>query len=116
MLLADGEALIIAGPQGLGKTTLAQQLLLGRAGFCEYATLLGFPIQPGQGTALYLAMDRPRRAAGRFGGWSGNLGAVSSMTRSGFGRGRHHRTLRGCRRCWRVSATRRARTLSWWTL
>jgi replicative DNA helicase len=36
VLLADGEALIIAGPQGLGKTTLAQQLLLGRAGFTEY--------------------------------------------------------------------------------
>ena len=66
VLLADGEALIIAGPQGLGKTTLAQQLLLGRAGIGEYSTLLGFPIQPGQGTALYLAMDRPRQAARSF--------------------------------------------------
>ena len=66
VLLADGEALIIAGPQGLGKTTLAQQLLLGRAGFTEYSTLLGFPIQAGQGTALYLAMDRPRQAARSF--------------------------------------------------
>lgn len=65
VLLADGEALIIAGPQGLGKTTLAQQLALGRAGFPEYGELLGFSIQPGA-RVLYLAMDRPRQAARSF--------------------------------------------------
>lgn len=66
VLLASGEALVIAGGQGLGKTTLAQQLTLGRCGFAEYATLLGFPIEPGQRTTLYLAMDRPQQAARSF--------------------------------------------------
>lgn len=66
VLLADGEALIIAGGQGVGKTTLAQQLALGRCGFGEYAKLLGYPIKPGEGATLYLAMDRPRQAARSF--------------------------------------------------
>jgi len=66
VLMAEGEALIIAGGQGLGKTTLAQQLTLGRAGVAEYAELLGYPIQPGSGRVLYLAMDRPRQAARSF--------------------------------------------------
>lgn len=66
VLLADGEALIIAGPQGVGKTSLAQQLALGRAGFPEYADLLGYAVEPGAGATLYLAMDRPRQAARSF--------------------------------------------------
>ncbi len=66
VLLADGEALIIAGGQGLGKTTLAQQLALGRCGFEEYSELLGYPIKPGEARVLYLAMDRPRQAARSF--------------------------------------------------
>jgi hypothetical protein len=66
VLLAGGEALIIAGPQGLGKTTLAQQLALGRAGFGEHSALLGYPIKPGERRVLYLAMDRPRQAARSF--------------------------------------------------
>ncbi|HLM20218.1 MAG TPA: AAA family ATPase [Propionibacteriaceae bacterium] len=66
VLLADGEALIIAGPNGVGKTSLAQQLVLGRAGFPEYQDLLGYPIAPGVGAVLYLAMDRPRQAARSF--------------------------------------------------
>jgi replicative DNA helicase len=65
VLWADGEALIIAGAQGLGKTTLAQQLALGWCGFDEYASLLGFPIEHGR-RLLYLAMDRPRQAARSF--------------------------------------------------
>jgi len=66
VLLADGEALIIAGGQGLGKTTIAQQLALGRCGFGEYAELLGYPVKPGEARVLYLAMDRPRQAARSF--------------------------------------------------
>lgn len=65
VLLADGEALVIAGGQGAGKTTLAQQLALGRCGIEEYSDLLGYPIQPGE-RVLYLAMDRPRQAARSF--------------------------------------------------
>jgi hypothetical protein len=65
VLWADGESLIIAGAQGLGKTTLAQQLALGWAGFPKYGELLGFPIEPGR-RLLYLAMDRPQQAARSF--------------------------------------------------
>ncbi len=66
VLWADGESLIIDGPQGVGKTTLAQQVGLGRAGFDEHSKLLGFPIVPGQRRLLYLAMDRPKQAARSF--------------------------------------------------
>jgi replicative DNA helicase len=66
VLWAEGEALIVAGPQGLGKTTLIQQLALGRCGIPEYSELLGFPIQYGYGRVLYLAMDRPKQAARSF--------------------------------------------------
>lgn len=60
---AEGEALLIAGPQGTGKSTIAQQLALGLAGFHEYAELLGYPVMPTGGRVLYLAMDRPRQIA-----------------------------------------------------
>jgi AAA domain/DnaB-like helicase N terminal domain len=65
IIWADGEALIIAGAQGLGKTTLAQQLALGWCGFDKYRELFGFPITEGR-RALYLAMDRPRQALRSF--------------------------------------------------
>lgn len=66
VLWAEGEALLLASLQGLGKSTLGQQLALGRAGFAEYNTLLGYPIRPGDGRVLYLAMDRPRQIARSF--------------------------------------------------
>jgi hypothetical protein len=67
VLWAQGEALTIVGGQGVGKTTLAQQIALGRCGFAEYAEVLGFPIMPNmKGRTLYLAMDRPRQAARSF--------------------------------------------------
>ncbi|MBT2391639.1 bifunctional DNA primase/polymerase [Streptomyces sp. ISL-1] len=65
VLWAEGEALLIAAPQGVGKTTLAHQLIRARLGLQE--SVLGFPVMPG-GVALLLAMDRPsqtRRAGGR---------------------------------------------------
>jgi len=65
VIWSDGEALIIAGAQGLGKTTLAQQLALGWIGIHKYSSLLGFPIEPGR-RVLYLAMDRPRQAQRSF--------------------------------------------------
>lgn len=61
ILGACGESLIIAGPMGLGKSTIGQQLALGRCGFSEYSELFGLPITPGRGRVLYLAMDRPRQ-------------------------------------------------------
>lgn len=66
VLWAEGEALTIVGGQGVGKTTLAQQLVLGRCGFEEYATVLDFPVEPGASRTLYLAMDRPKQAARSF--------------------------------------------------
>ena len=58
MLWAEGESLMIAGPMGLGKTTLLLRLLRARLGLGD-DSLLGYPIAPCEGTILYLAMDRP---------------------------------------------------------
>lgn len=60
VLLAEGESLIIVGPDGVGKTTLVQQLLLSRIGV--RGDLLGLPVTPAAGSVVYLAMDRPRQA------------------------------------------------------
>ena len=65
VLWAEGEALLVAAPQGVGKTTLAHQLIRARLGLQE--SVLGFPVTPGR-RALLLAMDRPsqtRRAGAR---------------------------------------------------
>jgi energy-coupling factor transporter ATP-binding protein EcfA2 len=63
VLWAEGESLVIAGRQGVGKSTLAQQLALGCAGFEEHGKLLGYPVSTRPGKVLYLAMDRPRQIA-----------------------------------------------------
>lgn len=60
ILSAEGEYLLIAGPAGVGKTTIAQQMMLAAIGIREHA--LGFPVQPCT-RALYLASDRPPQAA-----------------------------------------------------
>lgn len=65
VLWAEGEGLMIAGHQGLGKTTIAQQLVLARIGIRPSA-FLEFPVMPSKGRILYLAMDRPRQAARSF--------------------------------------------------
>lgn len=57
----EGEALLIAGPPGVGKTTLAHQLVAGRLGILK--DVLGMPVQPGERRVLYLAMDRPPQIA-----------------------------------------------------
>lgn len=65
VLWAEGEALLIAAPQGVGKTTLAHQLVRARLGLQD--GVLGFPVVPGK-RVLLLAMDRPaqtRRAGNR---------------------------------------------------
>lgn len=59
VLWAPGEALMIAGPQGVGKTTLAGQILGALLGVT--ATVLGLPVAEFRGLILYLAMDRPRQ-------------------------------------------------------
>ncbi|MDP9389125.1 MAG: AAA family ATPase [Actinomycetota bacterium] len=61
VLWASGEPALINGPTGVGKTTLAQQVVLGRLGLrCE---VLGYPVAPDDRRVLYLACDRPAQAA-----------------------------------------------------
>jgi AAA domain len=60
-LWSDGEAFMLAGGQGLGKTTIAGQLVRAQLGLV--GRLLGFSVAPVAGKILYLAMDRPKQIA-----------------------------------------------------
>lgn len=62
VLWAEGEALMIAGGQGLGKTTLAGQLVRSLLGVGD-EKVLGLPVRYQGDPVLYLAMDRPRQIA-----------------------------------------------------
>lgn len=59
VLWAEGESLVLAGPQGVGKTTIAHQLIRARLGLQD--SVLGMPVQAGK-RALMLLMDRPAQA------------------------------------------------------
>jgi hypothetical protein len=56
VLWARGESLVVAAPPGVGKTTLAGQLVAGLLGI--QPAVLGLPVEPAE-RVLYLAMDRP---------------------------------------------------------
>lgn len=65
VLLADEESLFVVAKAGVGKTTLAGNLVRGFTGLSD--NVLGYPVRT-FGTILYLAMDRPaqvRRALRR---------------------------------------------------
>jgi AAA domain len=62
VLWAEGEGTLIAAHQGLGKTTISQQLILRALGIGG-TTFLGLPVRQVKGRVLYLAMDRPAQAA-----------------------------------------------------
>jgi replicative DNA helicase len=57
---ADGEALMLVGPPGVGKTTLAGQLVRSRL---VGGSVLGMPVEATSSQVLYLAMDRPKQIA-----------------------------------------------------
>ncbi|MGW8326522.1 DnaB-like helicase N-terminal domain-containing protein [Streptomyces sp. NPDC055897] len=61
VLWAEGEALLIAGPSGVGKTTVAQQVILTAIGV-HPGPVLGLPVRRFK-RVLYLASDRPQQAA-----------------------------------------------------
>jgi DNA polymerase III delta prime subunit len=65
VLWAEGEPLLICGPPGVGKTTIAGQLVWARLGLLP--DLLGYPVTPTSSKVLYLAMDRPRQIQRAFG-------------------------------------------------
>ncbi|MEU6661784.1 DnaB-like helicase N-terminal domain-containing protein [Streptomyces sp. NPDC046821] len=57
---SPGESLMIVGAPGVGKTTLAHQVIFARLGLQE--TVLEMPVAPSR-RVLYLAMDRPKQIA-----------------------------------------------------
>jgi replicative DNA helicase len=61
VLWSEGEALLLCGPSGVGKTTLTGQLIHARMGQSRH--VLGYPVKPGGRRVLYLAMDRPAQVA-----------------------------------------------------
>lgn len=62
---AEGEGLMLCGPDGVGKTSVMQQLLLHRIGLLE-GDFLGQPVKQAEGKQLYIAADRPRQASRSF--------------------------------------------------
>lgn len=68
---AAGEGLMLLGPDGVGKTTLGQQLALARAGIRSH--VLGMHVEPDPSRVLYIAADRPRQAARSMRRMVGNL-------------------------------------------
>jgi hypothetical protein len=65
VLWAEGEGVMLHGHQGVGKTTIAQQLVLHRIGVRD-GPFLGLTVAVSDRPVLYLAMDRPRQAARSF--------------------------------------------------
>lgn len=55
---AEGESFMLSGPPGVGKTTLAGQVVRGRL---VGGDVLGLPVRPADGRVLYMAMDRPKQ-------------------------------------------------------
>lgn len=62
ILWSAGEPCYLVGPQGVGKSTVAQQLVLARVGV-RPSSLLGMTVAPDARRVLYFASDRPTQVA-----------------------------------------------------
>ncbi|VEG57132.1 Gp153 [Mycolicibacterium aurum] len=62
ILWGEQQPLLLFGPQGVGKTTDIQQLILARAGLRD-PELHGYPVEPDDRPIFYLALDRPMQIA-----------------------------------------------------
>ena len=62
VLWSVGEPMTLVGSDGVGKTTLAGQIILRRVGVLT-GPLLGLPVTVDERPVLYLALDRPAQAA-----------------------------------------------------
>lgn len=60
VLWASGESLLVAAPQGVGKSTIAQQVAFARIGALP-PELLGFPIEADDRPLVYVAADRAQQ-------------------------------------------------------
>jgi len=61
VLWAEGEVTLLTAAEGVGKTTLAQLVMLARAGVGP-KDVLGYPVEPTNKPILYIAADRPAQA------------------------------------------------------
>ena len=75
---ASGEPLLIVGPTGVGKTTLAQRLVRGLLGL-DGGSVLGHEVPASDRPVLYVAADRPRQAQRSFRRMFAGAGDVQAL-------------------------------------
>ena len=100
ILWARGQSLIIAGPDGVGKTTLAGQSDPRAATGSAKDGVLGLPVRPGNRNVLVLLMDRPQQAMTALARlFTEDRPGSSRRAGCGSGAARRRKTSRGTRRC-----------------